>query len=72
MAAERPEIDWKRWFSVVDFFWSGFLLDRIANNLCQISSAMLESIPYVNVWVKQQAVMIPIKVMLLIFDSIEA
>ena len=70
--AERPEIDWKRGFSVVDFFWSGFLLDRIANNLCQISSAMLESIPYVNVWVKQQAVMIPIKVMLLIFDPIEA
>ena len=56
----------------MDFFGSGFLLDRIANNLSQISSAMLESIPYVNVWVKQQAVMIPIKVMLLIFDPIEA
>ena len=39
-------------------------LERVIFCAFQVTSSMLESIPYVNVWVKQQAGMVQIKVML--------
>ena len=53
------------------FFWKGGFLREVIYFLehhcvCQVTSSMLESIPYVNVWVKQQAVMVQIKVRLYI------